>query len=166
MQPRIPLSFLATRARCYLTFNLVTHSDLQGLFVLLLFLSVPPSCTWCMRLFAFSFVEIIEVPVSLFLQLAEFPLNDITTHSLWFYIISELAETTLYPIIQTFKDVKQDWTRCCPWDTHWLGASKQTSCTIGTHSCSQYSITFTVFSSSPYSSATLQNFYNRCCQKP
>lgn len=61
-----------------------------------------------MRLSAFSFVEIIEVPVSLFLQLAEFPLNGNTTHSLQFDIISKFAESTFYPIIQTIQDVEQD----------------------------------------------------------
>lgn len=169
MQPRIPPSFLATRAQCHLTFNLVSHPDQQGFFVLLLFISLLPSYTRCMRLFAFSFVEINEAPVCLFLQLVEFPLNGNTTHCLWFYIISKLAEATLYPIIHTIKDVEHDWTQHCPWETHWLEASKQTSCcwcTVCTHSFSQFSIHFTAFSSSPYSPVTLRKFYKRYCQKP
>ncbi|KAK4809169.1 hypothetical protein QYF61_006427 [Mycteria americana] len=86
MQPRIPLAFCAARAHYWLMFNLVPTRILRSFFARLLSSWVAPSIYWGgilpqVQVFALLLVELHEVPLSLFLQPVEVPLDGSTT--LW-----------------------------------------------------------------------------------
>ncbi|KAK4818263.1 hypothetical protein QYF61_009968 [Mycteria americana] len=115
-QLRIPLAFLATRAHCWLTVNLLSTRTPRSFSVKLLFSWVAPSIYGCMD-FTILLVELHEVPFGPFLQPVEVPPDGSMTlwlisHSFQFCVVSKIAKGTLCPIILIINEaVKQDWTQ-------------------------------------------------------
>lgn len=111
----------------------------------------------CGQDFAFSLVELHEVPISPYLQPVNVPLEDSTT--LWcishyFLICVKLAEGMLCPIIQIInEDFKQDWTLYWPLGytaSHWQLDFMPLITTLSAWLFYQFAIHFTAYLHCPY----------------